>query len=188
MQKKATQVDQPETSVGEIDRKDDPGESTSKQVRAWLEELGWTVDEQPPVEGLAWRLRARHAGGGQGVSAFQTSARPDQVHLTGAVAPDGPHPAKLGALPPAVMRNFLWDLRFELLRQRFQFSIQGPGVKRVLVRRSLYWDEGVARSQFVEAVEEIHRGVLTVQWMIQRLLDESPPPETFKVVGFDTVN
>ena len=110
------------------------------------------------------------------------------MHLSGAVAPDGPHPAKLAALPPAVMRSFLWELRFELLRQRFQFNIQGPGVNRVLVRRTLYWDEGVARSQFVAAVEEIHRGVLTAQWMIQRLLDEPPPPEAAKALGFDTVN
>lgn len=157
------------------------------QARVWLEELGWTVEECEPIKGLAWRLRARHAGG-QVVTVFQSTARPEQVHLSGAVAPAGPHPAKLAALPPAVMHNFLWDLRFELLRQRLQFNIESPGVKRVLVRRTLYWDEGVRRSGFVAAVEEIHRGVLTVQWMIQRLLDEPPPPELVKVVGFDTVN
>lgn len=174
--------------MGKMNSRDDAGNSVAAQVKDWLEELGWTVEEPPPMEGLVWRLAARHGGGGQSVNVFQTTSRSEQVHLTGAVAPAGPHPAKLAALPPAVMRNFLWDLRFELLRQRFQFNIQGPGVKRVLVRRSLYWDEGVSRSQFVAAVEEIHRGVLTIQWMIQRLLDESPPPETFKVVGFDTVN
>lgn len=161
--------------------------SASGQARAWLEQLGWAVQESEPLEGLAWRLQARHAGG-QVVTVFQSTARPEQVHLSGAVAPAGPHPAKLAALPPAVMHNFLWDLRFELLRQRFQFNIQSPGVTRVLVRRTLYWDEDVRRSEFVAAVEEIHRGVLTVQWMIQRLLDEPPPPELVKVVGFDTVN
>lgn len=163
-------------------------EETRRQVGAWLEGLGWSVEDKPAAEGLAWRLRAVH-GGGQSVMAFQASGRPDLLHLGGSVAPDGPHPAKLAALPPAAMRSFLWDLRFELLRQRFQFNIEGPGVKRVVVRRTLYWDEGVRRSQFVAAVEEIHHGVLTVQWMIQRLLDEPPPPEIVQVVsGFEPVN
>ena len=152
-----------------------------EQVRSWFEELGWPVEDQP-VKGLAWRLRAKH-GGGQSVTVFQMSSKLDLLHLGGSVAPDGAHPEKLAAIAPAVMQNFLWDLRFELLRQRFQFNIEGPG------GRSLYWDEGVSRSQFVAAVEEIHHGVLTVQWMIQRLLDEPPPPETVQVVGgFDPVN
>lgn len=161
--------------------------ATQRQVRSWLEELGWTIEDRPLAEGLAWRLRAQH-GGGQSLTVFQASARPDLVHLGGSVAPDGPHPAKLAALAPAAMQDFLWDLRFELLRQRYQFNIQGPGVKRVLLRRTLYWDEGVRRSEFFRAVEEIHHGVLTVQWMIQRLLDEAPPPEMVKVVDFDSVN
>ncbi len=122
------------------------------------------------------------------MAAVQPSNQPDIIVLGGSVAPSGPHPQKLAALSPKVMRNFLWDLRFELLRQHYQFQIQGPGVKRVALNRTLYWDEGVSRSRFFSAVEEIHHGVLTVQWMIQRLLDE-PAPEMVKVVGgFDPVN
>ena len=158
-----------------------------EQAQAWLEEMGWTVQEAPAGEGVAWRLRARNPAG-QSVAAIQQTARPDLVLLGGSVAPSGPHPDKLAALGAKKMREFLWDLRFELLRQRYQFQIQGPGIKRVTLNRTLFWDEGVRRSQFVSAVEEIHHGVLTVQWMIQRLLDESPPPETVKVVGLDPVN
>lgn len=166
----------------------DGTDAARRQVRAWFKELGWVVEDRADRDGFAWRMRARHAGGGQGVTAFQHSANLDLLHLGGSVAPDGPHPAKLAALAPQVMRSFLWDLRFELLRQGFQFNIQGPGVRRVLVRRTLYWDEGVRRSQFVAAVEEIHRGVLTTQWMIQRLLDESPARQVGKVGDFEQIN
>lgn len=158
------------------------------QVRSWLEELGWLVEDQPTDKGLAWRLKASHRSGGQRVVALQPSDRPDIVLLGGSVAPSGPHPQKLAALEPGVLREFLWDLRFELVRQHYQFRIEGPRVKRVAFNRTLYWDEGVKRSEFFRAVEEIHHGVLTVQWMIQRLLDEPPPPEMVKVVGFDPVN
>jgi hypothetical protein len=156
------------------------------QVRGWFEGLGWQVEDRPAEDGVAWRLRARHRGG-QSVAALQQEARPDLLLLGGSVAPSGPHPKKLAALSPKAMRVFLWELRFELLRQRYQFQIQGPGVQRVTLNRTLYWDEGIQRSQFFSAVEEIHHGVLTVQWMIQRLLDE-PVPETVKVVGFEPVN
>jgi len=158
-----------------------------EQARTWLEEMGWTVQEAPAADGVAWRLQARNPAG-QSVAVIQQAARPDLVLLGGSVAPSGPHPEKLAALGAGKMRQFLWDLRFELLRQRYQFQIQGPGIKRVSLNRTLFWDEGVRRSQFVSAVEEIHHGVLTVQWMIQRLLDESPPPEAVKVVGLDPVN
>ena len=161
--------------------------AAQEQVRTWLEEIGWTVEDGPAEEGIAWRLRARNPAG-QSVAAVQQSSRPDVVLLGGSVAPSGPHPGKLAALDAKVMREFLWQLRFELLRQRYQFQIQGPGIQRVALKRALFWDEGVRRSQFVAAVEEIHHGVLTVQWMIQRLLDEPPPPETVKLVGFDPVN
>ena len=157
------------------------------QIQVWLEGMGWTVQAAPAGEGVAWRLRARNPAG-QSVAVIQQPSRPDLVLLGGSVAPSGPHPEKLAALGAKVMREFLWDLRFELLRQRYQFQIRGPGIQRVTLNRTLYWDEGVSRSQFVAAVEEIHHGVLTVQWMIQRLLDEPPPPETVKVVGLDPVN
>lgn len=159
-----------------------------EQVRTWFEGLGWAVEEGAAEKGMAWRLGARH-GGGQSVGAIQRSDQPDILVLGGSVAPGGPHAQKLASLAPGLMRNFLWELRFELLRQRYQFQIQGPGIRRVALTRVLYWDEGVRRSQFFSAVEEIHHGVLTVQWMIQRLLDEPPPPETVQVVGgFEPVN
>ena len=162
-------------------------EAVRGQVQAWFEEMGWKVETRTPEEGLAWRLHARNAAG-QRVVAVQRDGRPDTVLLGGSVAPGGPHPQKLAALAPAVMRQFLWDLRFELLRQHYQFRIQGPGIKRVAFNRVLYWDEGVRRSQFAKAIEEIHHGILTVQWMIQRLLDEPPPPEVVRVVGSDPIN
>ena len=157
------------------------------QVRAWFEGMGWETDDREAEEGLAWRLRAQNRAG-QRIMAIQRSDQPDTVVLGGSVVPGGPHPQKLAALAPAVMRSFLWDLRFELLRQHYQFQIQGPGIKRVAFNRVIYWDEGVSRNQFAKAVEEIHHGVLTVQWMIQRLLDESPPPEAVRVVGPDPIN
>ncbi len=158
-----------------------------RQVGSWFEEIGWRVEDRPAEEGISWRVRARNRGG-QSVVALQGVARPHILLLGGSVAPSGPHPEKLAALPAKVMRSFLWELRFELLRRRYQFQIQGPGIRRVAFNRALYWDEGVRRSQFIAAVEEIHHGVLTVQWMIQRLLDEPPPPEIVRVVGSEPIN
>lgn len=162
-------------------------EAVRGQVQAWFEEMGWKVETRAAEEGLAWRLHAQNPAG-QRVVAVQREGRADTVLLGGSVVPGGPHPAKLAALAPAVMRDFLWDLRFELLRQHYQFQIQGPGLKRVAFNRIIYWDEGVRRSQFAKAIEEIHHGVLTVQWMIQRLLDEPPPPEMVRGVGSDPIN
>ena len=164
----------------------DPRE-VQEQIRSWFEEIGWTVEDRPVEEGVAWRLRARNRGG-QTVLALQGAARPDILLLGGSVAPSAPHEQKLAALPPKILRSFLWDLRFELLRRHYQFQIQGPGIRGVAFNRVLYWDEGIRRSQFVAAVEEIHHGVLTVQWMIQRLLDEPPPPEVVRVVGSEPIN
>lgn len=157
------------------------------QIRAWFEQIGWTVEDAAAGKGVAWRLQARNRAGHRIVAA-QQAGRPDIVILGGSVVPGGPHPQKLAALPPAVMRRFLWDLRFELLRQHHQFQIQGPDLERVAFNQVLYWDEGVRRSQFAAAVEKVHHGVITVQWMIQRLLDEPPPPEAVRVVGQDPIN
>jgi hypothetical protein len=162
-------------------------EVVREQLRAWFEQFGWTIEDRAAEEGQAWRLQARNRAG-QRVVAVQQSDRPDIVILGGSVVPGGPHAQKLAARAPAGMRGFLWELRFELLRQHYQFQIQGPGIKRVAFTRVIYWDEGVRRSQFANAVEEIHHGVLTVQWMIQRLLDEPPPPEPVRVVGPGPIN
>lgn len=174
--------------MNESKSKDHPEvDAIREQVRTWLEDLGWKAEERLAEEGVAWRLHAQNPAG-QRVVAVQRSARPGLVILGGSVVPGGPHPEKLARLPRPVMRSFLWDLRFELLRQRYQFHIQGPGIRRVAFHRVLYWHEGVSQSRFAAAVEEIHCGVLTVQWMIQRLLDEPPPPEPIQLLGSDPVN
>ena len=162
-------------------------EAVRDQVRAWFEQIGWAVESRAAEKELAWRLQAQNRAGHR-VVAVQRSGRPDIVLLGGSVVPGDSHAQKLTALAPAVMRGFLWELRFELLRQHYQFHIQGPGIERIAFNNVIYWDEGVRRSQFAKAVEEIHHGVLTVQWMIQRLLDEPPPPEPVRVVGPDPIN
>ena len=75
--------------------------------------------------------------------------------------------------------EFLWDMRFELLRSGVDFEGVGSPLQKVSIYRRIYAD-GLNKSSFVETVQKVMRAVLIVTWMLRRkfgnALPESPSP------------
>jgi hypothetical protein len=142
---------------------------------SWLAALGWTV-QQKSVPGTSWLLRAED-GLGHHISVSQSAANPEVVAVGGAVQPSAEHATGLEALAATELNDFLWNMRFELLRMRVEFVIEGPGLKRIAVKKTLLWDNEMTRNRFLDSAQDVQRAIIAVVWLIRRRLEEPNPPE-----------
>lgn len=151
------------------------------QVRDWLLEAGWKIEEKAD-KNVSWALICEPEGGAQHVHLYQSHVREDVVFVTGGIKPSPNHAAKLQKMDAKELGSLRWDLQFELLRMGIEFSVQGRTLDQIGLQRTVFWDEGMNRSSFWEGVGALLRGIVAVQWLIQRHLDE-PIEATAQTVG-----
>ncbi len=100
--------------------------------------------------------------------------------IKGAVAFDEVATKKISQLPEDERNDWLWDLRFELLRADLEFrSIEIP-LKRVEVVGRICFD-ALAKDAFINKVSQARKGVLIIVWVLARKVAERPPR---KELGF----
>jgi len=148
------------------------------RIREILMEDGWGVRQEPASKAI-WAFIAENRAGIKIVVGQQID-KEDQIVIQGSVTPDDIIANRMAQLPEDERNNFLWDLRFELLRTDLEFNgIEAP-LKRVEVSTRIFLD-ALTKDTFLLRTAQVRKGVLLVLWMIAKKFAQQPPR---KQLGF----
>jgi hypothetical protein len=142
-----------------------------ERVRTLLMEDEWSL-RQESFPRTIWAFIAEDLLGRK-IVVGQNIDREDQIVIQGGVTLDEITTNRIEQLPEDERNNFLWDLRFELLRTNLEFSgIQLP-LKHIDVSERIFLD-ALTKDTLIQRASEVRKGVLMIQWMLQRKFAEQP--------------
>lgn len=148
-------------------------------VHKWLMDDGWKVGKQTFPE-AAWAFVAED-NLGRKIIVGQRSDRRDELLIQARVTFNDDR-AKLDSLPQDERDNFLWDLRFELLRTTLDFRGTELPLKNIEVMLRLSADTLIlTKDIFRQGISQVGKGILIIQWMTMRKFQQQPSP---KQLGF----
>ena len=151
-----------------------------KKVEKWLMEDGWTLQEESTPSAI-WTLSAED-NAGRKILVGQQNSRKDQLFVQASVVLDE-MTNKIAQLEERKRSDFLWDLRFELLRTNLEFGgIQLP-LERVGVSGRIFSDS-LTRGTLLQLASQVRKGILAIQWMLWRKFEQQPPQEGFSAGGY----
>ena len=143
-----------------------------ERIREILLEDGWNI-RQGSASKATWAFIAEDRRGRK-IGVGQNKGREDQVIIQGAVTIDDVTNNKLNQLSEEEYHNFLWDLRFELLRTDLEFEGIEMPLKRVAVKTRIFLD-ALAKDTFLLRTSQVRKGVLLILWMVARKFAQQPP-------------
>jgi hypothetical protein len=147
-------------------------EHIKERVQTLLMEDEWSL-RQESFPRTIWTFIAEDRLGRK-IVVGQNIDREDQIVIQGAVTLDEITTNRIDQLPEDERNNFLWDLRFELLKTNLEFSgIQFP-LKHIAVSERIFLD-ALTKDALIQRTSEVRKGVLMIQWMLQRKFAEQPP-------------
>lgn len=155
-----------------------PSKQIRERIQTWLMEDEWSVRQATSEQSL-WAFVAEDQFGRK-IIVGQRKGKDDQVVIQGAVNIDDNTTDRISRLSEDERNNFLWDLRFELVRTNLEFSGISLPLKRVEVIERLFLD-ALTKDSFLQRASEVRKGVLIVIWMLARRFAQQPPP---RQVGF----
>lgn len=150
-------------------------EDAKTKIQAWLMQDGWSLSQAD--EGVAWafiaedRLKRKVVVG-------QPKGRPDELVIQGAIKFDETMTKKAEQLPKKEQDEFLWELRFELVRTNLEFSGIKMPLKRIEVSERIFLDD-LTKDSFLQRVSQVRKGVLIILWMLSRKFEQEPPKREF---------
>ena len=153
-------------------------DTIKEKIRNWLMEDGWSLRQETPQQGL-WAFIAEDSRGRK-IVVGQNSNKQDEVVLQGQVNIGDDLTNKLNNLEEEDRNEFLWDLRFELLRTNLEFAGIEIPLKSVRVSERIFAEE-LSKGVFLQRTSEVRKGVLVILWMLQRQFAQQPFP---KQMGF----
>ena len=146
-------------------------ERIRERVRTLLMEDEWSLRQESFPQSI-WAFVAEDRLNRK-IVVGQTVDREDQLIIQGAVTLNQATTDRIAQLPEDERNNFLWDLRFELLRTNLEFEgIQNP-LERVQVSERIFLD-ALTKDTFLQRTSEVRKGVIIIQWMLQRKFVEQP--------------
>ena len=117
-----------------------------EKVCKWLKEEEWVV-QQAPAPDFSWAIVASNPSGLK-INLAQPKDRLDQFIIR--VGCDIQYAqSDLAKIPPQELEEFVWDLRFELLRSEVEFDGLEVPLRRISISRTLYAD-GLNKNRFAE--------------------------------------
>ena len=143
-----------------------------ERIREILMEDGWSVRQEPSSKAI-WafvaedRLKRKIVVG-------QNEGKEDQIVVIGGVNIDEATNNRLNQLSVEERNDFLWALRFELLRTDLEFSGVEIPLKRVEVVARIFLD-ALSKDTFLLRVSQVRKGVLIVLWMLAKKFAQQPP-------------
>ena len=151
-------------------------EDAKAKVHAWLMEAGWGVRQESGV-GVAWVFVAEDRFKRK-VVVGQPAGKPDELVIQGAVKFDETMTNKVEQLPEKERDEFLWELRFELVRTNLEFNGVRIPLKRIEVSERIFLD-ALTKDTFLRRVSQVRKGILIVLWMLARKFAQEPPKREF---------
>lgn len=156
-------------------RRDQGGDPlTRERVSEWLIDEGWKIQgaESPDAE---WVFVAEDRQGKK-VAFGRNRGRPGFLELQSNIVLDERHRAQLEDLAEDDLEEFLWDLRFELLRLDVEFHGLRSPLRAVGLKIRIY-EEDLSRGQFYHQLRRMNRAMLMVLWSVTRKLSHPAPPD-----------
>lgn len=142
------------------------------KLQTWLMEDGWSIRQQS-LPDTVWAFVAEDEQKRK-LIVGQRSAREDEILLQGAIVIDEETGNKIAGLDEDERNNFLWDLRFELLRTNLEFQGVEIPLKQINVTERIFMD-ALTKDAFLQRASEVRKGVLVVLWMVNREFAQQPP-------------
>ena len=152
-----------------------------EQIRTWLNENGWRVQQQKARPETMWALAATDSQG-QKIVVGQTVDRENAITLKASITFDNSTNDRLSSLSKRDRNGFLWDLRFELLRADLEFQGVEHPIQGITVVRRVFLD-ALTEDTFLHRASQVRKGVLIVQWLLAKVLQQQPGREQ---IGFTT--
>lgn len=140
------------------------------RVKEWLS-TEWDLSEiyDPNTSWIVQATNKTAAADGQAFVVLQTTIFPDQILIQGSAEVVPEMQEQLIAMPAAERREFLWDLRFGLLKLGVEFTGVVDPLELVMIRKTI-WDDGLTKDVFMTRVDDVNSAVVFVIWMLQRRL------------------
>lgn len=149
-----------------------------EKVHDWLMEDGWSLRQESFPQAI-WAFVAEDRLGRK-IVVGQNADKEDQVIIQGAVIFDEKTTNKIAQLPEDERNNFLWELRFELLKTDLEFSGIEIPLKSIQVSERIFFD-ALTKDSFLQRASQVRKGVLIIQWMMLKKFAQQPPR---KQLGF----
>lgn len=157
-----------------------PTNDVKDTIHKWLMDDGWKVGRRTLPE-ATWAFVAED-NSGRKIIVGQKSDRQDELLIQAQVTFDDDTRAKLDQLPVNERNDFLWDLRFELLRTDLDFRGVGLPLKNIEVMVRTSADTFFLNKEaFRKGISQVGKGIILVQWMMMRKFEQHPPQ---KQTGF----
>lgn len=142
-----------------------------EKIRNWLMEDGWSLRKETPQKGL-WAFVADD-GMGRKIVVGQNIGREDTIIIQGGITIDNFTSQKINELPESERDEFLWNLRFELLRTNLEFNGIMLPLKQIELMERIVID-ALSKDCFTKRISEVKKGVLIVLWMLARKFGQQP--------------
>lgn len=156
-----------------------PTNGMKDTVHKWLMDDGWKVGKRTFPE-ATWAFIAED-NFGRKIVIGQKPDRQDELLIQAQVNISDDDRTKLDQLPEDERNNFLWDLRFELLRTDLDFKGVELPLKNIEVMLRISADTlTITKDTFRQGIQRVTRGII-IQWMFMRKFAQQPPQ---KQVGF----
>jgi hypothetical protein len=140
------------------------------RIKDWLE-TEWTLSEiyDPNTSWIVQAINKAPSAEAQAFVVLQTTIFPDQLLIQGSAEVVPEMQEQLTAMTAAERREFLWDLRFGLLKLGVEFTGVVDPLEMVMIRKSI-WDNALTKDEFMNRVDQVNSAVIYVIWMLQRRL------------------
>lgn len=144
--------------------------SKRARIKNWLE-TEWLLSEihDPNTSWVVQATNRTAAADGQSFVVLQTPLFPDQMLIQGSVEVEAEMQEQLTALSATERREFLWELRFGLLKLGVEFIGVADPLDEVMIRKTI-WDDALTKDEFMNRVDQVNSAVIYVIWMLQRRL------------------
>lgn len=151
------------------------------RIKDWLE-TEWILSEiyDPNTSWVVQATNRTAAADCQSFVVLQTTIFPDQMLIQASAEVVPEMQEQLTALSAVERREFLWDLRFGLLKLGVEFIGVADPLELVMIRKTI-WDDALTKDEFMNRVDHVNSAVIYVIWMLQRRL---PPSESGAEASF----
>jgi hypothetical protein len=112
----------------------------------------------------------------------QLVGRPDRIVIEAHISVDQQTQNAIMQLPEAERIEFLWELRFELLRTELEFNDIDDPLKDVHLLHGIFID-ALDRDTLLRRTVQIRKGIQLVEWVLEKKFKTHPPQRRF---GFST--
>ena len=145
-------------------------------IKTWLVEEGWSLTEQTQPE-LRFAIVAQDEAGRK-LIVGQENKRPDRIVIQASVTYGPDDQKRFNALPQKKRREFLWELRFDLLQMDVEFGGLSEPLQRVSVSQLIFYD-ALLKDAFMQRLSEVKKALLLIMWKVAQLMEEPPPQMGF---------